>query len=77
MYGRNMPGCDPRCSGWNAVSPNTNWEANGVGPSLGTFRTVLEEGSGSGWDGTWTGKSYADGTTSIRVVGHGNGDLEG
>jgi hypothetical protein len=38
---------------------------------------VLEEGSSDGWDGTFTGKRYADGASSIHVEAHGQGDLEG
>jgi hypothetical protein len=76
-YQQDMPGSDPRCSGLNTVITNANWDAYGVGPSWGTFHVVLEEGSSDGWDGTWTGMSYADGTSSIRVEGHGYGDLEG
>ncbi|MCL7452474.1 MAG: hypothetical protein M8467_05445 [Anaerolineae bacterium] len=77
LYQQDMPGSDPHCSGLNTVVSNANWDAYGVGPSWGTFHVVLEEGSPDGWDGTWTGMSYADGTTSIRVVGHGYGALEG
>jgi len=77
LYQQVMPGSDPRCNGLNTVVTNADWDAYGVGPSWGTFHVVLAEGSPDGWDGTWTGISYADGTTSIHVVGHGYGDLEG
>lgn len=79
MYDQDMPGSDPRCSGSNTVVTNANWDAYGVGPSWGTFHVVPNEDSGfeGGWDGTWTGMSYPDGTSSIRVEGHGYGDLEG
>jgi len=77
LYQQVMPGYDPRCSGLNTVVTNANWDASGVGPSWGTFCTVLEKEGDSGWEGTWTGKTYADGATSIRVEGHGYGDLEG
>lgn len=77
MYQQSMPGSDPRCSGTNTVVTNANWDAYGVGPSWGTFHVDLADGSPDGWDGTWTGMSYPDGTTSIRVLGHGYGDLEG
>jgi hypothetical protein len=77
LYQQDMPGSDPRCSGLNTVTTNANWDAYGAGPSWGTFHVVLAEGSSDGWDGTWTGMSYADGSASIRVVGHGYGDLEG
>lgn len=79
LYEQVMPTSDPRCSGSNTVFTNANWDAYGVGPSWGTFRVVpndLSDYSG-GWEGTWTGMTYADGTTSIRVQGHGYGDLEG
>ena len=77
QYQQVMPGSDSRCNGLNTVTTNANWDAYGVGPSWGTFHVVLEDGSPGGWDGTWTGMSYADGRTSIRVVGHGYGDLAG
>jgi hypothetical protein len=77
QYQQSMPDSDPRCSGLNTVVTNANWDAYGAGPSWGTFHTVLEEGSPDGWDGTWTGMSYPDGSTSIQVVGHGYGGLEG
>ncbi len=58
---------------------NANWDAYGVGPSWGTFHVVPNDLSNyaGGWDGTWTGKSAADGTSVIRVVGRGYGDLAG
>lgn len=77
LYRQDMPRSDYRCSGLNTVVTNANWDAYGVGPSWGTFRTVLEEGNSDGWEGRWTGMSYPDGTTSIHVVGHGFGDLKG
>jgi len=77
QYQQYMPTSDPRCNGLNTVVTNANWDAYGVGPSWGTFHVVLEEGSPDGWDGTWTGMSYPDGSTSIQVVGHGYGGLEG
>jgi len=79
FYQQVMPGSDPRCNGLNTVVTNANWDANGVGPSWGTFRVVPNEYSSytGGWDGTWTGMSCADGTSSIRVEGHGYGDLAG
>jgi hypothetical protein len=79
MYQQVMPGSDPRCSGLNTVVTHANWDANGVGPSWGTFHVVPNEYSDftGGWDGTWTGMSTADGSASIRVVGHGYGDLAG
>jgi len=77
LYQQDMPGSDPRCSGLNTVVTNANWDAYGAGPSWGTFHVVLAEDSPDGWDGTWTGMSYPNGTTSIQVVGHGYGDLEG
>ena len=76
-YRQSMPDSDPRCSGWTTSVRNANLDADGVGPSWGTFHMVLEEGGPDGWDGNWTGMSYADGTISIRVVGHGFGNLEG
>ncbi|NIV37085.1 MAG: hypothetical protein GWN58_48935 [Anaerolineae bacterium] len=77
MYKQYMPNSDPRCSGLTTSVRNANLDAYGVGPSWGTFQMVLEEGSSDGWEGSWTGMSYADGTISIRVVGHGFGNLEG
>jgi len=77
LYVQDMPSSDPRCSGSNTVVTNANWDAYGVGPSWGTFHVDLADGSPGGWDGTWTGMSYPDGTSSIRVTGHGYGDLEG
>jgi hypothetical protein len=79
MYNQVMPESDPRCSGLNTVVTNANWDAYGAGPSWGTFHVVPNDYSSftGGWDGTWTGMSYADGSASIRVVGHGYGDLEG
>jgi hypothetical protein len=76
-YQQYMPDSDPRCNGLNTVVTNANWDAYGVGPSWGTFHVVLAEQSPDGWNGTWTGMSYADGMTSIHVVGQGYGDLEG
>jgi hypothetical protein len=78
-YQQDMPDSDPRCSGLNTVVTNANWDAYGAGPSWGTFHVVPNELSSytGGWDGTWTGMSYADGSASIRVEGHGRGDLEG
>jgi len=79
QYLQDMEGYDPRCSGLNTVVTNANWDAYGAGPSWGTFHVVPNELSNytGGWDGTWTGMTYADGSTSIRVEGHGYGDLEG
>jgi hypothetical protein len=77
VYQQYMPGSDPRCSGLTTSVRNANLDADGVGPSWGTFHMVLEEGSLDGWDGSWTGMSYADGTISIQIVGHGFGNLEG
>jgi hypothetical protein len=68
---------DLRCSGLNTSFTNANWDAYGAGPLWGTFRMVLVEGSLDGWDGTWTGMRYADGSYSIHVEGHGQGALEG
>ena len=78
-YQQVMPGSDPRCSGLNTVVTHANWDAGGAGPSWGTFHVTPNEYSNytGGWDGTWTGMSYADGSASIQVVGHGYGDLEG
>ena len=77
QYQQYMPTSDPRCNGLNTVVTNANWDADGVGPSWGTFHVILEEGSPDGWDGTWTGMSYPDGSTTIQVVGRGYGSLEG
>jgi hypothetical protein len=77
QYVQYMPDSDPRCSGLNTVVTNASWDAYGAGPSWGTFHTVLGEESPDGWDGNWTGMTYVDGTTSIHVVGHGSGGLEG
>jgi len=77
MYQQNMPGSDARYSGLNTVVTNANWDAYGVGPSWGTFHAVPEEGGPDGWDGTWTGMSYPDESTSIQVVGHSYGGLKG
>jgi hypothetical protein len=77
QYQQYMPTSDPRCNGLNTVVTNANWDAYGVGPSWGTFHVALAEGSLGGWDGTWTGMTYAYGSTSIQVVGHGYGSLEG
>jgi hypothetical protein len=77
LYEQDMPDSDYRCSGLNTVVTNANWNAYGVGPSWGTFHVVLAEGSPDGWDGTWTAMSYPGGASSICVVGHGVGDLEG
>jgi len=77
QYQQDMPTSDPRCNGLNTVVTNANWDAYGVGPSWGTFHVVLEEGSSDGWDGTWTGMTYAGGSTLIQVVGHGYGGLKG
>lgn len=76
-YQQSMPNSDPRCSGWTTSVRNANLDADGAGPSWGTFHMVLEEGGTDGWDGSWTGMSYADGSSSIQVVGHGFGNLEG
>ena len=78
-YQQVMPNSDPRCSGLNTVVTNANWDLGGAGPSWGTFHVVPNEYSNytGGWDGTWTGMSYADGSASIQVVGLGYGDLEG
>ncbi|MGC9333425.1 MAG: hypothetical protein ACP5JJ_04700 [Anaerolineae bacterium] len=78
-YQQVMPGSDGRCSGLNTVTTNAKWDATGAGPSWGTFHVVPNDDSNftGGWDGTWTGMSYAGGSASIRVVGHGYGDLEG
>jgi hypothetical protein len=79
QYQQVMPSSDPRCSGLNTVVTNANWDAYGAGPSWGTFHVAPNEYSNytGGWDGIWTGMSYADGSASIQVVGHGYGDLEG
>jgi hypothetical protein len=76
-YQQSMPNSDPRCSGLTTSVRNANLDADGAGPSWGTFHMVLEEGGPDGWDGSWTGMSYADGSSSIQVVGHGFGNLEG
>jgi hypothetical protein len=68
---------DPRCTGLNTSVTNANWDAAGVGPMWGTFNMVLEEDGLNGWEGTWTGMSYADGSRSLHVEGRGYGELEG
>jgi len=74
-YQQNMN--DPRCSGLTTVVTNANWDASGAGPFWGTSTMVIEGGGSDGWDGTWTGMKYADGSYFIHFIGHGQGDLEG
>ena len=68
---------DPRCSGLTTVVTNANWDAYGAGPFWGTSNMVLKEGGSDGWDGTWTGMKYLDGSYSIHFNGQGQGELEG
>jgi len=67
---------DLRVEGWDTIVVNANWDANMVGPMWGTF-TVEPDIGGGLWEGTWTGMVHADGTVSVRVVGHGTGGFEG
>jgi len=68
---------DPRVSGTNTVVANVNSDATtGVGTMWGTFSSVSVV-EGGWWEGTWTGKFHADGSSSVRAVGHGRGLFEG
>jgi len=65
---------DPRVSGTMSVVINANWNSSGVGPMRGTYRL---DSVGGFWEGTWTGMRHADGSISVRNVGHGREDFEG
>lgn len=65
---------DPRVSGTMSVVINANWDSSGVGPMWGTYRLDSADGF---WEGTWSGMRHADGSISVRNVGHGRGGFEG
>jgi hypothetical protein len=66
----------PQLAGINTVTMNANWDANEVGPIWGTARPETHDGGV--WEVTWTGKTYADGSSAYRAVGHGvAGSVEG
>jgi hypothetical protein len=66
---------DPRMSGLNTAVMNANWGPDFAGPMWGTNESVIPDGAdcpgGGVWQGTWTGKAYADGSYSYRAVGRG------
>ena len=59
----------PQLAGINTVTMNANWNANYAGPIWGTAEMVTDDGGV--WQSTWTGKTYADGRSEYRAVGHG------
>ena len=59
----------PQLAGINTVTMNANWDANYAGPIWGTAEMVTDDGGV--WQSTWTGKTYADGRSEYRAVGHG------
>lgn len=68
----------PQAAGINTVVINANWNANQVGPMRGTNHSETAYGGGGIWEGTWQGKTNADGSSSYRGVSHGvSGSVEG
>ncbi len=69
---------DTRVEGTETVVGNANLDANGAGPVWGTSHIEVDYGGGGVWEGTFTGKFYADGTYSHTYVAHGiEGSVEG
>lgn len=56
-------------AGINTVTMNANWDANYAGSIWGTAEMVTD--GGGAWESTWTGRTYADGSSEYRTVGHG------
>lgn len=68
----------PQAAGLNTVVINANWTGNNVGPMWGTAHSETPYGGGGVWEGTWQGKTNADGSSSYRGVSHGiSGSVEG
>ena len=68
---------DERITGDTTVVFNLNLDVTTGRVSFwGTQFTVSDVGGGF-WEGTWTGKGHADGSSSFRGVGHGRGLFEG
>lgn len=68
----------PQAAGINTVVINANWTENQVGPMWGTGHSETAYGGGGVWEGTWQGKTNADGSSSYRGVSHGvSGSVEG
>jgi hypothetical protein len=65
---------DPRNVGFNTVTVNANWHADGTGPMWGTFRQVTDEGGI--WEGTWSGM-VTDLGSGYQATGHGDGIYKG
>lgn len=59
----------PQLAGINTVTMNANWDANYAGPIWGIAQSVTVDGGV--WESTWAGKTYADGSSEYRTVGHG------
>jgi len=68
----------PQVAGINTVVMNANWNANEVGPIWGTSHSETAYGGGGIWEGTWQGKTNADGSSSYHAVSLGvSGSVEG
>ena len=68
----------PQAAGINTVVINANWTENQVGPMWGTAHSETVYGGGGVWEGTWQGKTNADGSSSYRGVSQGvSGSVEG
>ena len=66
---------DARLIGWNTLTVNANWDANGYGPGWGTFHNEVDAYNGY-WEGTWAANMTTEGYIS-RIEGKGYGDLDG
>jgi len=68
----------PQAAGINTVVINANWTENQIGPMWGTAHSETPYGGGGIWEGTWQGKTNADGSSSYRGVSQGvSGSVEG
>ena len=61
----------PEVSGIVTTIMNANWDSKGVGPMWGTARSETTYNGGGVWEGTWTGKTYPDGTYSYTGITKG------
>jgi hypothetical protein len=61
-------------AGTNHIVLNGNFKADGSAVMWGTIHLANSDGA---WDGSWTGKTAADGDNLIRGVAHGSGAYQG
>jgi hypothetical protein len=68
MQSQEVSDC-PQLAGINTVTMSANWDANQAGPIWGTAEMMTDDGGVLA--STWSGRTYADGSSQYRAVGHG------